>query len=149
MADEPHDCGGKRSQKKQKHDPAFSTFFSQRTPSPGTPRFIERVCAVHRERDLKSFFGLIASHALFHLRSRCFLRNRTPLCNHALKPVELVTQLSLLSFYFLLLAAKWRTRFARTPKHCHHLLAIQKKNRRATAPKIISGRVSARPICNH
>src|ERR1700746_1505501 len=112
VADEPHDCGGKRSQKEQKHHPAFSTFFAQRPRVPGPSSCLERPCAVQRERHLKSFFALAASPALFRLRTRSVLRNRAPFYNHAPKPVEFVMQLRFLSCYLLLLAAKRRTRFA-------------------------------------
>src|SRR5436190_733040 len=102
MADEPNDRHRKRGQKKEKNDPAFSLFFAHRTRSAGTPAFLDRLCAVQRERDLKSFFGLVASYAFFRrLRLGSVLRDRPPFCNHALEPVELVMQLRLLSCYFL------------------------------------------------
>src|SRR5262249_38016976 len=90
VADEPHDCGGKRGQKKQKNGPAFSPFFAQRTTSPRGSAGLEGVSAVQRERDLKSFFDLFGSYALFRLCRRSFPRGRPPFCNHALEPVELV-----------------------------------------------------------
>src|SRR5438552_18112612 len=148
MADEPNDRRRKRGQKEKKNDPTFAPFFAQRTRSPRGSAGLEGVSTVQREGDLKSFFVLVAS--LFRcLRRRSVLRDRSSFCNHALEPVELVMQLRLLSCYLLLLAARRRARFTRTPKHRHHLLAIQKKTRSATAPKIISGKVSAKPICNH
>jgi len=67
----------------------------------------------------------------------------------ALKALDLLAQLRLLMRYLLLLAAKRRGRFARTPKHRHHRLASQAKMAMAITPKMISGKVSARPICNH
>src|SRR5439155_21518108 len=84
MADEPNDRGGKSSQKNEKHEPTFAPFFAHRTRSPGGSARLDRLSTVQRERDLKSFFGFVASYAFFRcLRPRSALRDRPSFCNHA------------------------------------------------------------------
>src|SRR6476469_6049905 len=82
-------------------------------------------------------------------RRRFLLRRCPRLRDDALQAFDLLAQLCLLLRYLLLLAVKRRGRFARTPKHRHHLLASQAKTAMAMTPKRISGKLSARPICNH
>src|SRR6266850_4104121 len=99
---------------------------------------------------MKSPFDNIGYCAAVRLSRRRFvLRRRLRLCDDALQAFDLLAQLRLLLCYLLLLAVKRRGRFARTPKHRHHRLASQAKRAMAMAPKTISGKVSARPICNH
>src|SRR5206468_5029374 len=99
---------------------------------------------------VESLLRVVALYAVFpNLPWRVVLCGGPALCDHALEFVELLTQLRFLSSYLLLPVAKRRGRSARTTKHLHHRLAIQKKIASATAPKIISGKVRAMPICNH
>ena len=150
MTDQPDHCRRKRCQKKQKNDLAFPPLFTQRTWPSGAFAVVKRASALRRNRDVESLICLIASYALFRpLRWRSILRGDRPLCNHALEFVELLAQFCFLSRYILLSPAKRRGGSARTTKHRHQRLAIQKKRARATAPNIISGKVSAIPICNH
>jgi hypothetical protein len=147
MADKPDDSDSERNQKKEKNDPAFPALFAQRTRS---PICVERLACLERYRNLKPFVAVITSCGLFlSPRWRFVLRARPSRRDHALELVELFAQVSFLSCYLLLPVAKRRGRSARTTKHRHHLLAIQKKIASATAPKIISGKVRARPISNH
>src|SRR5205809_4949074 len=99
---------------------------------------------------MESLLRVVALYAVFPaLPWRLVFRGAPPLCDHAFEIVEPLTQLRFLSRYLLLPVAKRWGRSARTTKHPHHLLAIQKKIASATAPKIISGKVRATPICNH
>src|SRR5215472_5688190 len=101
---------------------------------------------------MKSLFELVVCGAPAALMCARFILSRQPaLCNDALQAFSLLTQFRLLSCYLLLFAVKRRGRLARTPKHRDHrpVLAIQKKIAMATAPKRISGKLSASPICNH
>ena len=146
MADQPHDSDRERHQKKEKNDSAFPALLAQRTRSSGC---IERMCGFECHRDLKPLVRLVTSCTLFLSACRRFVLRGRPSCNHTLELFEPLTQFGFLSRYLLLLVTKRRGRSARTTKHRHHLLAIQKKMASPTAPKRISGRVSARPICNH
>ena len=147
MADKPDDSDRERNQKKEKNDSAFPALFAQRTRSSSG---IERLAGFERYRNLKPLVALVTSCPSFLCpRWRFVLRARPACRNHALEFVELFTQFSFLSCYLLLPVAKRRGRSARTTKHRHHLLAIQKKIASAMAPKIISGKVRATPISNH
>jgi len=149
MADEPHDSGRERHQKKEKNDLAFPSHFAQRTrPSRAWAR-IAGMTALEGERDVESLFDVACYASVRRARWRFVPRNGPFFCNHSLEFFELLTQFGFLSCYLLLLAAKRRRRSARTAKHPHYRLAIQKKSASATAPKIMSGKVSATPISNH
>jgi hypothetical protein len=149
MADEPHDSGRESHQKKEKNDLAFPSHFAQRTRSSGAFAGIARMTALESERDVELLLGVACYVSVWSARWRFVPRNGPLLCNHSLEFFEPLTQFGFLSCYLLLPAAKRRRRSARTTKHPHHRLAIQKKSASATAPKIMSGKVRATPISNH
>lgn len=149
MADEPHDSGRESHQKKEKNDSTFPSRFAQRTRPLGAWARIAGMTALEGERDVELLLGLACYASVRRARWRFVSRAGPLFCNHSLEFFELLTQFGFLSCYLLLLAAKRRRQSARTAKHPHHRLAIQKKSARATAPKIMSGKVRATPISNH
>src|SRR5437867_3535075 len=118
------------------------SFFAQRTRPTARSAIVKHLRAVRRDRYMKSLFDNMRCCAAVRLsRCRFLLRRRLRLCDDALEAFDLLAQLRLLLRYLLLLAVKRRGRFARTPKHPHHRLAIQAKRAMAMAPKRISGKV--------